>query len=229
MNKSQINKWRMYSATVTLLDANNDLVSIVPDITQKLTDLKLKMSLIDTNLQVQETEHKGITIEKNKLREDLRTLTLKVSEAVSAYAVTIKNQDLKTRSTYKPSQLRDYSDPELIDVALLIKNLAVPIVSDLGKFFISQTDIDSLLDLTEKFRGMLPLKRSANNVSKVATVNLAKTFKEIDKLFSEEIDLLISPFRFSKPDFYSMYKNARMIVDYVTGRTKKETEKPAAV
>ncbi|NEW84079.1 MAG: carboxypeptidase regulatory-like domain-containing protein [Mariniphaga sp.] len=52
---------------------------------------------------------------------------------------------------------------------------------------------------------------SASLATKNATANLAKGFKEADDLLTKRMDLDIELFKTSNPDFYNLYKSARVI------------------
>jgi hypothetical protein len=72
------------------------------------------------------------------------------------------------------------------------------------------------------FKASIPQKRVATGTSKVSTGNINETFKTIDALLKDEMDVLLMPFQFTQPDFYNEYLSTRSIVD--TGGNRKKTE-----
>jgi hypothetical protein len=54
-----------------------------------------------------------------------------------------------------------------------------------------------------------------------------ETFKTIDALLKDEMDVLLMPFQFTQPDFYNEYLSARSVVD-TGGNRKKTDEAPVA-
>ena len=106
--------------------------------------------------------------------------------------------------------------------------MATPLKTELERFFITQTEFDSLQTLINSFKNAIPKKRIATGISKVSTANIQETFSAIDTLLKEEIDILMLPFQFNQVDFYNEYKSARSIIDYVGGGTVKAEEDIAA-
>ena len=86
MNSKQINKNRMYGATILVLDNNLALVEAIPELAAAHQQLKEKIALIDQERQVQEVDNTGLTRNKSLLREELTTLLLRISAAVVAVA-----------------------------------------------------------------------------------------------------------------------------------------------
>jgi hypothetical protein len=73
--------------------------------------------------------------------------------------------------------------------------------------------------LLAEFVLAVPKRRVSINLSKVSTDNIEGVFKAQDQLLKEQVDSLMEPFRFSQPDFFHAYRNARSVVDY-SGRGK---------
>ena len=75
----------------------------------------------------------------------------------------------------------------------------------------------------------LPKRRVASSISKTSTGNIESVFTAQDKLLKDEIDVLMSLFQVSQPDFYNAYKNARAIVNYVGRGKGAPAEEPVAI
>jgi hypothetical protein len=60
---------------------------------------------------------------------------------------------------------------------------------------------------------------AAKSQTKTATENLTRLFKEADEILTKRLDLDIELFKTSKPDFYSQYKTARIIIATGVGAT----------
>ncbi len=219
MNAKQINKSRMYGATILVLDNNLALFEAMPELAAAHQQLKEKMALIDQQRQIQEVDYTGLTRNKSLLREELTTLILRFSAALTAYAATKNDVVLKTKVNYTLSDLKKSSDRILGDIAVMINGLATPVVAELQKYFVGPDEVKKFEGLTNEFKSAIPLKRVATNVTKVSTGNISEVYDDIDSFLKNKVDLLLKPFQFSQPDFFNAYKNARIIVDY-TGRGK---------
>ncbi|MEK7719031.1 MAG: hypothetical protein AAB347_05390, partial [Bacteroidota bacterium] len=104
---------------------------------------------------------------------------------------------------------------------------ALPLKTDLAKYFISEAEFLKMDRLLSEFKLAIPKRRVSLNISKVSTGNIDGVFKAQDKLLKDQIDALVQPFQFSQPDFFNAYKNARNIVDY-SGRGKAVPVSPLA-
>ncbi|MGD9931963.1 MAG: hypothetical protein AB7U05_18230 [Mangrovibacterium sp.] len=227
MNSLQVNKSRMYQAVNKVLERNLALYAGINELVAAQGQLTNHLDLIGNYRQVQELNHSGLTNNKAMLKEQLINSVSKVVSGLLAFATATKDKVLLKRVNYKPYMLQK-PDPVLADIARLILHEALPLQSDLEKYFVSGADLTQLETLIAQFVESIPQKRVALNFSKVSTRNIADVFMATDKLLKTEIDILMMPFQFTQPDFYNTYKNARLIVSY-TGRRKIQdsTQSPA--
>ena len=228
MNKNQINKERMYLAINLLLDNFSASIASYPELMQAQQNLKSFLDLIEQNRQIQETDNKGLTLNKTKLREDLMKLIQQFSAALLAHAIATKNVQLKTKASYKHSALLRAADPILYDIGMLLYTLATPLEAELARFFITRSEYDRLLANLNNFKAAIPQKRLASGTSKVSTAYINDTFIAIDDLLKNELDVLLMPFQFTQPDFYNEYRSARNIVDTGGNRKTKKEETTVA-
>jgi hypothetical protein len=228
MNASQINKSRMYQAVNKVLESNLALYAGIEELVAAQGQLTNYLELIDSNRQVQEVNQTGLTNNKALLKERLTTQVMKVVAALAAHATATKDTVLLSRVNYRPSALQK-PDPLLNDIARLILKEARNQEGALDKYFVLAGDLSELENLITLFKDAIPQKRVATNISKVSTLNIAGVFVAMDRLLKTETDILMMPFRFTQPDFYHAYKNARIIVNY-TGRkkTQESAQLPAA-
>jgi hypothetical protein len=227
MNKKQLNKFRMYEAVNLVLDTHSAEVGTKGDLYDALQLLKAGQKSISQNRQVQEADSSGLTKNKSNLREELTRLCLLFAAALKAHATSSKNAELKKMADYKPSDLKTASDNVLFDIGVLLNGLAQPLRKELTQYFVSDAEFKGMERTLADFKVAIPKRRLSINLSKVSTGNIEGVFKTQDKLLKEQVDALMEPFQFSKPDFYHAYKNARSIVDY-SGRSKAVPVTPAA-
>ena len=223
MDKTKINKGRMYHSSNLVLDKFSSTFTDHVELNQAHSELKSGISLIDEQQQVQVVDNKGLTQVKVALRTDVTQRILMFSKALKALATMQKNADLLTKSNYKLSDLNRLSDPILFDVGTMLVKLANPLRSQLEKFFVTDEDYKQTDAILAEFKAAIPQKRLATTVSKSSTKKISDVFKSIDKLLKEVIDVYVAPFEYKNPDFYREYTNARIIVGY-TGRGKSKTE-----
>lgn len=218
----------MFSAVNQVLEDHSTLFASSGVLTLTHQVFKGQLGELEGHRQVQEEAISGLTLEKEQLRIDLNQLVQRVTAALAAFATATKDANLRKKVKYSPSYLNKVSDPELFDIAVVIYNLAVPVVAELEPYFVTQAELDELQQKTAAFKLAIPQNRVAAGTRKASTTNIGALIAETSRLLREEIDTLMLPFQFMHPDFYAKYKNARIIVDYTGRRTsQEETPDPA--
>lgn len=223
MNRNQTNKIRMFQAANLVLDNFASVFAQSESLVTSHQALKDALGRISQYRQIQETATAGWTIEKEQLREASTVLMLRTSAALTAYATSIQDVNLKKKAHYVPSRLHRSSDPVLYDIGLLLHDLASPLVEQLAVYFIGQAELDELGEKLAAFKAAIPQNRVATGSRKSSTENISELIQATNRLLKNEIDNLMLPFQFIQPDFYEQYRNARIIVDY-SGRPRAEEE-----
>ena len=223
MNKTQINKLRMFESVNLVLSNHSSLFVQLEDLVLGHQRLKNGIQQIGQYRQVQETDNSGLTEVKIDLRTNVITQELQLSAALKSYGNSTHNKELKTKANYSKSDLSQSADPVLYDIGILLVNLATPLQAELSKYFVSVEKLNDLGNLLMEFYAAIPQKRVANSMSKVSTSNIVEVFNAMSKMMKDEMDVLMLLFEQAEPDFYKAYKNARIIVDY-SGRGKVEPE-----
>ena len=95
--------------------------------------------------------------------------------------------------------------------------------------FVSEDEVTELKDLADDFNEALPRQRTQQSKSVLSTQNLEEAVDQIDFLLNDTIDVLVKPWESKEPDFFKAFRNARMIVDAASRKTKKTGEKPVAI
>lgn len=217
MNKTQINKLRMYEAVELVLTNHASRFAELVDLVSGHQRLQNQILQIGQYRQVQETDNSGLTEVKIDLRTNVITQVLQLSAALKAHANSINDKELKVKADYTKSDLIQSSDPVLFDIGMLLLNLANPLQTQLSKYFVTPAKLQELSNLLTEFKASIPQKRVATSVSKVSTWNISDVFTSTSKMLKDELDVLMLLFEETESDFYKAYKNARIIVGY-TGR-----------
>jgi hypothetical protein len=217
MDKTKINKGRMYRASDLVLEKYSGLFGDHAGLRRAQQQLKNGIRSIDELQNLQVGDNKGLTLGKEMLRSILTRLLLKFALALKSLATMQQNQQLVTKFSLGISDLNRLPDPRLVNVGRMLQEHALPMQEELAKLFLAAEDFDQLEKLLAEFTGSYSQKRVAVTVSKSATAKTNEMFKTIDNLLKTEIDVHVAPFQFQHPDFYSEYCNARIIVGYTGG------------
>jgi phosphate uptake regulator len=223
MTDNQENKLSMYEAVNTVMDKNSTIwtpLLVASDLSTKVKSIIVK---IQDLRQVQALDTKGITVNKSVVREQLTTATLKLSNALAAYASLNNNYELLGEVNYTPSALNKSRDNILFDIATIIQNKAKLYETELADFLIKPEDITGQQTLIDQYIEAIPEKRVAVTASKTSTTDLKAQFREMDTLLKENLDRVILLFKSTNPDFVQQYFNARIIIDLGHRSTNNKT------
>ena len=217
MEKTKINKGRMYRASELVLEKFSGLYADHVGLNSARQQLKSGIRFIDELQNLQVGDNKGLTENKELLRGELTRIELKFALALKSLATMQRNKELLTRVSLRMTDLNRLPDPTLVNVGRMLQQKALPKQEELGKLFLTATDFDQLERLLTEFNDAIPQKRMAVTVSKSSTLKIGEMFKSLDSLLKTEIDVHVAPFQFQYPDFYSEYCNARIIIGYTGG------------
>jgi hypothetical protein len=218
MNDRQENKVSMYLAVFRVCESyNTDWAGNVA-YANAVARLGDKFLLLKDIVEIQETPITGIRKDKLNAWEAMKDEALLVSGAVTAYATTINNQQLKDAVHFTATDLMRVRDTLAEERALVIHNQANAVVANLADYGVTALTLSNLMDRIIAFEALLVAPRVAIVDKKGATGLLKSLFDEVDSVLKNEMDPLMAVFKGSASVFYEAYFNARMIVD--TGSSK---------
>jgi hypothetical protein len=224
MTDKQDAKLNMYQKVTNVCDKNVQVYANVPAFVDIVNDLKQLVSEITTIARQQlETSPKGATKEKSSAIDRLTEIGLKIANPLYVYAVDTKNNCLREKvSVNKSSFYRAHSQAALA-LAKTIAAEANTFGSDLYNYGINDTDRAELDAAITRFEKLINTPVGVVVERKTHTDNLRELFVAADSVVYDKLDKLITLFKTSAPDFYSMYGNARNIIN-TAARKRKEKE-----
>ena len=228
MKKVFINKGRMYYATKRVLDKYAVEFASNAELNEAYQQLISWIGAINIEQEVLVVDNTGLTTSKDELRAVFTLCALKMATGLKAYATTLKDTKLFVKVNFQLSDLNRLPDPILLNTGSMLFKLANPMRDKLARFFLTDDDFNGMEKMLVDFAAAFSDKRVATTVSKSSNLKVKEVFSSIDKLLKEVIDILVAPYQYQNPDFFSEYCNARIIVGY-TGRGKsKPDQEPSA-
>ena len=176
-----------------------------------------KIPLIEQNRDAQLLETTGITTDKTTKRNSMTDKALFMINRMQSYANVVTNPELLENIKYSASDLKKKRDSDVIGICNIVIAKANANATALATYGVTAAMITELQAAITAYTAMIAKPKSAISQTKTATENLAKLFKEADDLLNKRMDLDIELFKTTKPDFYSQYKSARIVVS--TGGT----------
>jgi len=178
-----------------------------------------KMPLIEANRDAQILETTGITTDKTAKRNNMTDKTLFMINRLQSYANVANNPELLESIKYSASNLKKSRDTDVIGMCNTVLAKATANAAAIATYGVTAAMITELQTAITAYSDTLAKPKAAISQTKTATENLATLFKEADELLTKRLDLDIELFKTSKPDFYSQYKTARIIISTGGGAT----------
>lgn len=178
-----------------------------------------KLPLIEANRDAQTLETTGITTDKTAKRAAMVEKALFIENRLQSYANVTNNPELLESIQYSASDLRKARDTDVVGICNTVLAKANSNAAAIVTYGVTAAMITDLQTAIAAYSATLAKPKAAKSQTKTATENLIKLFKEADDLLVKRLDLDIELFKASKPEFYSQYKTARMIITTGGGAT----------
>lgn len=239
MKTKQANKLNMYNAVYSVMNDYEQIWSRVYQLRnmfEKFTSNINRLTVLKTE---QEKDLQPLVNAISEKRETLIVLCTPVVNLVLAFAYDKKEKELLKKMNLTSHDLAKSKDSDLIEKCKTIYKAA----KKLYKKSIGETEhsdnkwvtiieyglsenmiVDLKIALKDFGESRLTLHeaiQTKDNMGKQITLALKKN----EKLLKNKMDLLISIFEISNPDFYKSYMEARVIQKTEANKTRKNKEK----
>jgi len=216
MNSQNQSKLKMYLTVRIYLLSNPAVTAKLPNFPEFMAALDAAITQIQTNSEQHQLNTKGVTTNKQLLRDALITETIDASSKMQAYAKYTRNEVLMSEIKFKLNDLKDIPALDLVDIANIVyrrinDNLDILPLYGLNK----QTQETYRADI-DTFSASIPLPRQSQLKNKENSLLETQGFKIGDEAI-DNIDGVVEIVRLTEPIFYAGYKNARKIVEQGTG------------
>ena len=178
-----------------------------------------KIPLIEANRDAQILETTGITTDKIAKRSNMTDKALFMINRLQSYANVVNNPELLDSIKYSASDLKKSRDTDVVGICNTVLAKANTNAAAIATYGVTAAMLTELQAAITSYSVTLAKPIAAKSQTKTATENITKLFKEADELLTKRLDLDIELFKTSKPDFYSQYKTARIIISTGTRTT----------
>lgn len=221
MTAREESKLNMYDAVVTFgtVPANATIIFTVPAFDALFTILKAKLSTLKGIVAFENQVITGIATDKKVLKVTLCDMACNIAAVVSAYAVSINNNELKEAMSLQPSECKATEDGEVEGKCQNIHDGANAHIAALATYGITAGMLSTLQDTIDDYAAKVAGPRNAISnraAKKTARKNL---FKEIDSLLKTQMDKIAVQFKAANIGFYNEYFQNRILVDAPTSKT----------
>ncbi|TXI87177.1 MAG: hypothetical protein E6Q36_07910 [Chryseobacterium sp.] len=190
---------------------NTTPIAVVPAVAPFYEELNARITELITADVGSRADLTGYALSKSTKRKALETLCLKTSNAISSYAVVNNDTILQKRADFPSSKWYLCSEEELVTQASILKNLAIPIASDLVPFGASIADTTALGEALSNFTNAISDPTLAIDQRKEDNEKVLNLIDSIRSLLTDKIDVLMRSFEVNNPSLYTLYQLARAI------------------
>ncbi len=228
MTSNQSNKYTMYRSTVELLEKNTAKTGALPAFEASFGKFDSLVDQIGEKDKERMTKTPGKANARDETEDALVLGTLIVSSALTAYASSTGNAQLKGAVKVSESQLRYVRTNEQLNLAKMVVDLATANLAALGPFGVTQAMLDDLKSRIAAYDAATKQVSSGMAERVGARTAVSDLFNQADQILKDEVDRMMQFFRVSAPEFYNDFRAARVIKDIGVRHGKTGQPAPAA-
>lgn len=209
MKRKEIDSLEMIESVIAFLESNLDLIKNNPAIMAKLAELKAHVATVKEMKPVQVERGKEDHAVKKSNRETLVELIKTTTDGLKAIAVATNNAALKAVCNYPQSSLKDMRENDLVDLALQLAAKATEYAEELKTWNVQPEETEQLNDLASNYLSQNVDINLKKDKSIQATSSIGDHLSAALQLLSEEMDVMLAPFKRANADFFNGYQLAR--------------------
>ncbi len=213
MRNNQNNKFAMFAAVDNVLKGHLTSAQTIPALAGVIDDFD---GLVD-QIREKDRERAGKTSGKVAVKEDAEDAmvmaTIVVAGALTAYAQSKGNAQLKKSAHIAETAFRHARAEEQINTAKMIYDLAKGNEQELVPFGVSASTLADLKARIAAYDSAVRAVASGMAERTGAATAVNDLFERADEMLKGQIDTLMQFFRISEPEFYNDYRAARVIKD----------------
>jgi hypothetical protein len=214
MTDRQNAKLNMYQKVLNVSGEHKKKYAGIPAFVNTVNELEAMVSTIQSVIQQQTgTTSKGVTKDKSYVFDRLVEYSLKIANSFYVYAFDTKNNSLLEKVNVNKSMFYRNHDQTALALAKIIIDEAKVHSVDLNNYGITTADIAELDSVITQFDGIINTPSGVIVKRKSHTSNLRELFVTADSIIYDKLDKLITLFKTSSPEFFTLYGNARNIVN----------------
>jgi hypothetical protein len=214
MNDRQESKLSMYQKVLDTCNRYAPVYTGVPAFGQSVEQFSGNIAAIVRTAQQQSGNPiKGSTAEKGNALDQLVQQTVKTAKAMYVYAYRTGNLSLLSKVRINKSMLYQ---GHVMDAVIRAKNIAeeaATFAGELQLYGIGEEERNALTEAITQCELLVNKPAETRDERKFYTGSLKQLFALTDSTLYDELDQLIDLFRDSAPEFFTLYKISRNIID----------------
>jgi hypothetical protein len=228
MNDIQKSKLTMYRNVLTVCGEHAEEYAKIPAFVSAVNELEQQVKDIQSTTQQQIVNNpKGVTIDKTFAIDRLVEISLKVANLIYVYAFSMDNNQLREKVNMNKSMFYRNHDQDSVALSKVIATEAKNNAETLLNYGLTENDIIALDAAIAQAEELINAPSGTIRTRKLHTSNIRRLFVAADSTVCDKLDKLMRMFKTSKPEFFTLYTNARNVVN-TAARKRKNTEENIA-
>ena len=216
----------MYKSIKTVIATNQPAWSTLPAFGTAVQTFNTRLAALEQSAYQQNLALVGVSAVKNAKRALVIERTYAISSGLVAYAVVNNDVELINQMKISRHELEKAGKTKLLLLVDRVLNRASGFVGQLDDYGIDQATVDELQTLRDELDAQLSAPRNAIIERKSQTIRIKTLVKEIDAIIKLQLDKLMEILKEDHPDFFTAYKNARVIVDHRNRSSNNDSSLP---
>lgn len=188
------------------------ITNSLPNYTTNSTTFVNTIPQIQAIAEQQKISKKGVTDNKNNLKETLIVMTADYARKLGVYAKFTNNAPLAQEVKFSESKLRQIADTAVKDYAQIVYDRAQTNVAALATYGITAATQTTLLNAINAYNASIGKPGVSRTESGQNTKQLEALFKTADAALAN-MDAAVEIVRLTQVAFYNSYKNARKVIE----------------
>jgi hypothetical protein len=216
----------MYRKVLNVCEEYKQEYANIPAFNNSVEELKARIREIQSVTEQQTaTVSAGATKDKNSAVDGLAEQSLKVANALYVYAYDNKDYRLMDKVNVNKSSFYHNHSETSLTLAKIIATEADNHSEDIRGYGISDADRAELDSVIAKFEEVINAPSEVIGERKLYTGNLKELFAAADSTVYDKLDKLIRLFKLSSPEFFTLYSNARNVINTAARKKKDNSTK----
>jgi hypothetical protein len=203
---------KMYQSVADFLSKNTSITEPLPNFAILSSKLEGNIAGLLLLIQEQSGDQSGITLTKNKGREEIIIHAATLSGKLVAYATLIENDILLQSVRMTRSTMMAKSDHQLAGLCLSLCDEATSMLPELQAYAVTEEEITALRKLCTDFLIIIPKPRESIRDSRQLTLEQNRIMQETEKVL-QKMDALLLIIRSTNSALYEHYRSSRKIMD----------------
>lgn len=216
MNKNQRIKENMLLSVDNFGNKNLTILKSIPKLSSCFELLKRRIDEIQLAGLIQGTNKTGLALDKKRLKNKLIELTIRYANRTTVLATQTNNDTLLKEVRINEWDLVKSAGVALVERAQLVYDRVDANIGSLSDQAVTPDTQKEFQETITAFKNSIAAPRSGITARKQATEKLVLQFEAVDAEL-DIMDLVVRTAKEEYPDFYTGYKNSRMLIDTGSG------------